>query len=259
MEGAPGLKRRWAHARSRLRRAARRTGEIRIGRRLVSIGICVFAGFMIATGALNAGGTDLRPNRNTDLVGLVTSESKRNRELAERVAALRADVDALAKGDGGGVPEQTTNQAAAIAGQTRVRGPAVAVVLGDAPSAVQPPGVSPELLVVHQQDIQAVVNALWSGGAEAMTIQGQRVTSRTGVKCVGNSVVLHGVPYAPPYEMVAIGDQDALERALSTSAALQVYRQYVSAYNLGYSQRREAVVTMPAYRGSLEIEARRIG
>lgn len=259
MEAPPGAKRRWAYARSRLRRAAQRSGEIRIGRRLVSVAICVFAGFMIATGALNAGGADLRPNRNTDLVGLVTSESKRNRELAEKVAALRKDVDALAKGDGGGVPDEAMNQAAATAGQTPVRGPAVAVVLDDAPSGVQPPGVSPELLVVHQQDIQAVVNALWSGGAEAMTIQGQRVTSRTGVKCVGNSVVLHGVPYAPPYEIAAIGDPDALERALSTSPALQVYRQYVTAYSLGYSQRREADVTMPAYRGSLDIEARRIG
>ena len=47
--------------------------------------------------------------------------------------------------------------------------------------------------------------------------------------------------------------------ALATSAALQVYRQYVAAYGLGYSQRREAEVTMPAYRGSLDIEARRIG
>ena len=162
---------------------------------------------MIATSAINAGGGDLRPNRNTDLAGLIQSESQRNRQLAERVSALRTEVDALARDDEGGVSDQTMWAAAAIAGQTSVRGPAVAVVLDDAPSGLQPAGVSPELLVVHQQDIQAVVNALWSGGAEAMTIQGQRVTSRTGVKCVGNSVVLHGVPYGPPYEIVAIGDQ----------------------------------------------------
>ena len=84
-------------------------------------------------------------------------------------------------------------------------------------------------------------------------------TSRTGVKCVGNSVVLHGIPYAPPYEMVAIGDQAKLEQALAGSAALQIYRQYVAAYGLGYSVRREALVTLPAYRGSQDIEARRIG
>ena len=57
-----------------------------------------------------------------------------------------------------------------------------------------------------------MVNALWSGGAEAMTLQKQRVISTTGIKCVGNTVVLHGVPYAPPYEITAIGDLDALQR-----------------------------------------------
>ena len=61
---------------------------------------------------------------------------------------------------------------------------------------------------MHQQDIQAVVNALWAGGAEAMTIQGQRVVSTTGIKCVGNVVILHGVPYSPPYRISAIGPTD---------------------------------------------------
>ena len=93
-------------------------------------------------------------------------------------------------------------------------GPTVSVTLDDAPSSVAANGVDADLLVVHQQDIQAVVNALWSGGAEAMTIQGQRVISTTGIKCVGNTVVLHGVPYAPPYVISAIGDQDRLEAAL---------------------------------------------
>ena len=54
-----------------------------------------------------------------------------------------------------------------------------------------------------------MVNALWSGGAEAMTIQGQRVISTTAVKCVGNTVVLHGIPYAPPYVISAIGNRPA--------------------------------------------------
>ena len=253
------MKGRLVRARTRLRRASGRTSEIRTGRRVLSIGVCVFAGFMIATSAINAGGTDLRPNRNTDLVGLIGSESKHNKDLAERVAALRTDVDAITSSDGGMVPQAKMDAASALAGQSPVKGPAVTVVLDDAPSGVHPQGVSDELLVVHQQDIQAVVNALWSGGAEALSIQGQRVTSRTGVKCVGNSVVLHGIPYAPPYEMVAIGDQAKLEQALAGSAALQIYRQYVATYGLGYSVRREALVTLAAYRGSQDIEARRIG
>ena len=71
-----------------------------------------------------------------------------------------------------------------------------------------------ELLIVHQQDIQAVVNALWAGGAEAMTVQGQRVVSTTGIRCVGNTVVLHDVPYAPPYVISAIGPTDQMLAAI---------------------------------------------
>lgn len=114
--------------------------------------------------------------------------------------------------------------------------------------------------MVHQQDIQAVVNTLWSGGAEAMTIQGQRVTSRTGVKCVGNSVVLHGVPDALPYEIVVIGDQGRLETGLASFAPhCRSIGSTSTPTASATAERREAEVTMPAYRGSLDIEARRIG
>ncbi len=111
---------------------------------------------------------------------------------------------------------------------------------------------------MHQQDIQAVVNALWAAGAEAMTIQGQRVSSRTGIKCVGNTVVLHGVPYAPPYRITAIGDVPALERGLRESDYLRLYRTYVDAYRLGYEVSRQARVERPAYAGPAEFEVARV-
>ena len=95
-----------------------------------------------------------------------------------------------------------------------------------------------------------MVNALWSGGAEAMTIQDQRVISTTGVKCVGNTVVLHGVPYAPPYVISAIGDQERLRAALADSEPVQIYRQYVEAYGLVYRERSPAEVTLRPHEGS---------
>jgi uncharacterized protein YlxW (UPF0749 family) len=250
----------WQRAVVALRRAARAPKRHSFQVRTVSLAICIFAGFMIATGYVNARGTDLRPSRNTDLVGLIRTESRRNAELAERVAGLRSDLDELAKAaDTGTAVAEKLNRAAEVAGQSPVKGPAVVVTLTDAPLNSNPAGVDGDLLVVHQQDIQAVVNALWSAGAEAMTIQGQRVTSRTGVKCVGNSIVLHGIPYAPPYVVVAIGDQARMEATLASSSYLNVYRQYVRAYGLGYAQARLDEVTLPAYRGSVEITAVRVG
>ena len=209
---------------------------------------------MLTTGALSADGGDLRPGRSRDVVDLIHAETERNAGLAQTVAGLRAEVDALAQevsslGDTAG-PDLA--ELGSHAGLTAVRGPAVTVTLSDAPLSVKPPGVDDELLIVHQQDIQAVVNALWRGGAEAMTLQGQRVTVNTGIKCVGNTVLLHGVPYAPPYVITAIGDPEALEAALATSDYLNVYREYAVAYRLGYDQWREADVTLPGFAGTLQ-------
>ena len=223
----------------------------------LTAGMCAVAAFLVVVSAVNARGSDLRPGRNTDLVSLVTDQSRQNAELTREVTDLRAQVDALTDaenaGAGSDLPEQLQRQEAA-AGLTAVSGPSVSVTLDDAPSSVAAAGVDADLLVVHQQDIQAVVNALWSGGAEAMTIQGQRVISTTGIKCVGNTVVLHGVPYAPPYVIHALGDQNRLEAALAGSGPVQIYQQYVAAYGLVYREGREATETFPAHEGSLDLQ-----
>jgi uncharacterized protein YlxW (UPF0749 family) len=205
--------------------------------------------------AVNAHGIDLRPGRNTDLVSLVQSQSRRNADLTRQLTTVRAEVDQLARNayEGSDFEPQLT-RAASATGLRPVTGPAVTVTLDDAPATVAPNGIDPDLLVVHQQDIQAVVNALWSGGAEAMTVQGQRVISTTGIKCVGNTVVLHGVPYAPPYIVAAIGDPARLEAALATAMAVRIYKQYVAAYGLKYDQRTQTRVTFPAHEGSLDLQ-----
>src|ERR671923_1950991 len=99
-----------------------------------------------------------------------------------------------------------------------VSGPGLVVTLDDAPEeALEDPSVNPNLLVVHQQDIQAFVNALWAAGADAVSLQGQRLISTTGIKCVGNTVVLEGVPYSPPYRIEAVGNVEALQASLAES------------------------------------------
>ena len=250
----------WVSVRSALRRARRarlrrEQGRTPLGRMLTAT-VCLLAGLLIIASALNARGTDLRPGRNTDLVSLVQAQSRRNTDLARRVTALSQEVDGLtaAAGADGGDRNTEVAERAAYAGLTAVTGPAVTVTLDDAPASVAADGIDPDLLVVHQQDIQAVVNSLWSGGAEAMTIQGQRVISTTGVKCVGNTVVLHGIPYAPPYVIRAIGDQARLQRALADSPPIQIYQQYVEAYRLVYRERVDARLTFPAHEGGVDLQ-----
>lgn len=228
-----------------------RDGRRTAASRLLTVAVIAIAGVMMSSAAVAARGQDLRPNRNTDLIELVRAQAARNADLAKQVAELRTEVDKLSTQQGGAVVD--TSAEAAAAGLTAVKGPAVSVTLTDAPANVKPVGVAEELLIVHQQDIQAVVNAMWQGGAEAMSLQDQRVTSRTGIKCVGNSVLLHGIPYAPPYVIVAIGDQRTIEQALTSSTYLQAYRQFTDRYGLGYSQKRISEATLAAYAGAIEL------
>lgn len=211
---------------------------------------------MVIVSAVNARGTDLRPSRDTDLISLVHSQSRRNAELTQQITKLRQQVDALTANENRSFPDLKVDleESALRAGMTAVKGPAVSVTLEDAPATVAVDGVDEDLLVVHQQDIQAVVNALWLGGAEAMTIQDQRVVSTTGIKCVGNTVVLHGIPYAPPYVIKAIGDPGQLTAALASSKYIQIYQQYVDAYGLGFKEQQEQDVELPGYRGSLDLQ-----
>lgn len=218
----------------------------RFSRRTVAVGVvAALAGALFATNATLFRGAEERHPQN--LVELVAVESARLEGAAEEVDALRTEVDALLDLTTDRIdPPETPPEVAFAAGRVAVEGPGVVVGLWDAPAANAPPGARPDDLLVHQQDVEAVMNALWTGGAEAMTIQGERVTSQTAVRCVGNVLLLHGRTYSPPYEIAAIGDPEALAEALEESEGVQIYLQYVAAVRLGWSLTEERSIPMPA-------------
>jgi uncharacterized protein YlxW (UPF0749 family) len=220
--------------------------------------ICAGAGLLAATSSINAAGTDLRGGRNTDVIGLVSEQRGQVQDLRSQIRALQTGVDSLAGQLGGAKVEGLQRQLHRFeppAGISAVTGPGVMVTLDDAPLGESvPDGTDPNLLVVHQQDIQAVVNALWAGGAAAVSLQGQRIISTTGIKCVGNTVVLQGVPYSPPYRIAAVGTPDRLYSALLGSPEVRTYRDYTAApYNLGWSLKSRSELTVPGYTGALSL------
>lgn len=231
--------------------------------RLAAVAGFVAAGSLFVTSALDSDGLDLRASSVSSLDGVVRQERARADDLQGQVERLSGDVDRLGSDVGDADVRRLRTEVDGLrgpAGFSAVEGPGVTVTLTDAPDDVRAavradPGgpVEPEDLVVHQQDLQAVANALWLGGAEAMTLQGQRVVSTTGIKCIGNTVVLHGVPYAPPYVISAIGDPDELLRELDASVYVRNYRGYVRAYDLGYDVRTESRLSAPAYTGGAEL------
>ncbi len=215
------------------------------------------AGALFASSVRASQGEDLRADY-TRLPDLIRKQTQVNADRAAEVDDLRAKVEAataaLAPSDV--MTQRLERQAAEIsmaAGSTEVEGPALRVSLDDAKlvGGEVPPGADPDNYVIHQQDVQAVVNALWAGGAEAMMLQDQRVVSTSAVRCVGNTLILQGRVYSPPYVITAIGDPDRMRQTLAADDNVGLIREWSVAVGLGYDVSEVGTQTFPAYSGSI--------
>jgi uncharacterized protein YlxW (UPF0749 family) len=216
--------------------------------------VAASAGLLFTTSAVASHGVDLRNDR-VRVTDLIDREQQSAAQAERQYAALRAQMDAEAATAAAGDARvrAAADAAAALApaaGLTAVHGPGLVVSLDDAPlkpGRPLPRGAGPNDVVVHQQDVQAVVNALWAGGAEALTIMGERVVSTSAVRCVGNTLLLHGRVYAPPFVIGAIGDPDQLLKSIAAEPDVQIFQEYVAAYGLGFTTKTQRDLTMPAY------------
>jgi uncharacterized protein YlxW (UPF0749 family) len=221
--------------------------------------IVMFAGMLFATSAQVSDGTELRAD-SSDTVGLLRAQQARYDERADRVRELREEITALTEAVAGNDSRVAHIQArsqelAGAAGLQKVVGPGLEITLDDAPrNSPLTVDARAEDIVVHQQDVQAVVNALWAGGAEAMQLMDQRVISTSAVRCVGNTLILQGKVYSPPYRITAIGPVDSMRAAIDASPSIEVYLEYVDAFGLGWQLRQYPSVTIPAYDGPLQLQ-----
>ena len=216
------------------------------------------AGLMFATSAQTSQGTDLRASGRSDLVDVVRAQDRAVRQRAAVVLQDQVDSLTAQAAPGSAAVARLRAEAAKLAttvGTQAVIGPALTVSLDDAKrtAASLPKGYTADDIVVHQQDVQAVVNALWAAGAEAMMLQDQRVISTSAVRCVGNTLILQGRVYSPPYVIQAIGDLSAMRDALDKNQQVTIYRQYADLLGLGYDVTSKSQASFPAYAGSLSL------
>jgi uncharacterized protein YlxW (UPF0749 family) len=215
------------------------------------------AGTLFASSVRASQGEDLRTDQ-AQLPDLIRAQNRTNGDRSSELDDLQGRIDeataALAPGDLQTQKlERAANEIATAAGRTDVRGPALRVTLDDAKLAggEVPAGADPDDYVIHQQDVQSVVNALWRGGAEAMMLQDQRVISTSAVRCVGNTLILQSRVYSPPYVITAIGDRDAMRDALDNDPEVANLRQWSIAVGLGYDVKNVGQQTFPSYSGSI--------
>ena len=197
--------------------------------RPLAVVACVAIGFIVVV-AVRSRPTSPRARlpRQYQLAALIDQQRRTTADLQREVHDLRRQVDELrassnSRRQSSDAVEHQIAATGTVAGLIELRGPGLKVTLDDS-TLDKPPSGNVNDLVIHSQDVQAVVNALWSAGAEAIGINGQRVVSTSAVLCVGNTLLLNGSVYSPPYEITALGaaeerfEQDRLVRRLHEDA-----------------------------------------
>ncbi|AXL89686.1 hypothetical protein C4J65_16315 [Streptomyces sp. CB09001] len=229
--------------------------------RVLTAAVFALAGLIFFTSFNTAKGTNIRTDSSLlKLSDLIHERSRENGDLEESNGTLREDVESLAERDDGRTKSEDDKLAALEekAGTQQLKGEAITVTLDDAPpdATAKLPGYpepQPDYLVIHQQDLQAVVNALWQGGAEGIKVMDQRLISTSAVRCVGNTLILQGRVYSPPYKIQAVGDPERLKKALAKAPAIQNYMVYVNVYGLGWKVEDDGRVTLPGYSGTADL------
>jgi uncharacterized protein YlxW (UPF0749 family) len=115
-------------------------------------------------------------------------------------------------------------------------------------------GATPDDLVIHQSDVQAVVNAVWAAGADGVAVMNQRLVATSAVRCVGNVLLLQGRTYSPPFVISAIADVTAVRARLASSPQVQILQQAADQLGLTFTVRDLPTVRLPGYSGALDME-----
>jgi uncharacterized protein YlxW (UPF0749 family) len=204
--------------------------------------VCLLAGLLLAATHGVSGGAEIRRSDAPRLVDLVRETRSSVGRLDSERETLTKKADAFHGRSSNTALQAMLRRVAELAGEADmnpVHGPGLVVVLNDAQRDANgrfPRDATPDDLVVHQQDIDGVLNAMWSAGAEAIQMQDQRIIATSVVRCVGNTLLLNGRTYSPPYSITAIGNAAAMQAALDADPLVTLYKQYVVRFGLGYRE-----------------------
>ena len=158
------------------------------------------------------------PARTEQLLERLTEMENRNAQLSEQLDQTKTDLEKMRSeaATSGGMAQTMAEQlkrAEVLSGSAAVRGPGLVVTLSDSQSSGSG-AISENAFVVHDSDLLAVINELRSAGAEALSLNGERILATSEIRCAGNTVSVNNTRYAAPFVIHAIGDPDAMEQAL---------------------------------------------
>ena len=228
-----------------------RAGDTRARHLVAAVGLFL-VGLVITVAAVQAHvGAPEAAQRKLELAGAIADADTRLDELEAQLAAASAEVAALresvlSSGAEGQALQAEIDQLGPSVGTVAVTGPGVVVTVDDAPPDQQAlEAGEPDLGRVLDRDLQVIVNGLWESGAEAIDINGQRLTSLTAIRGAGDAVLVNYRPLERPYVVTAIGDPATLGPRFSAGQGgveLETLRQ---TYGVRYELTTEDQLIVP--------------
>ncbi|MFI6556438.1 DUF881 domain-containing protein [Streptomyces griseus] len=239
--------------------SARRKADGRAGLpRTLKSKLGLAAGLVVAALVVTLGAAEARiaapvvAKEREELIDRINAETQAADTLESSVDALRSDVSERQRkaleqhgGDQGEL-------VALLAGATPVEGPGVKLVVDDAKNTDQGGGGPRESSGfadtgrVRDRDMQRVVNGLWESGAEAIAINGQRLTALSAIRAAGDAILVDNRPLVPPYTVLAVGDGKELATAFRDSADGQYLQALKESFDIRTSISDQAKVQLPA-------------
>jgi uncharacterized protein YlxW (UPF0749 family) len=193
-----------------------------------------------------------------DIEARTASSNDLERNLDTLVSQVARDRDAaLAASEQGTSARSTLQRLESQDGLLAVRGPGIEVTVGDAPPSQQTDPMTGQQVVVQpdengritDRDLQIVVNALWSAGAEAIAVDGRRLTATTTIREAGGAILVDFFAVTSPYAIEVIGDPDRLLAHFVDSRVGQQYQTYVGLYQLQFDVQRRDAINLKAAAG----------
>jgi uncharacterized protein YlxW (UPF0749 family) len=189
-----------------------------------------------------------RSQARAELVAQIKQRQAAADDLRARADALRDDVARLRDATLDRGEAEQLRDLEAVAGFRRVTGDGLVVTVGDAPNVAEDgltPSGKPDLGKIFDRDLQSVTNALWASGAEAIAVNGQRLSATSPIRKAGGSILVDFRPVASPYEVTAIGPDDMRDRFDDTASA-RLMETLADTEGIRFDVREDDDLTLPA-------------
>lgn len=225
----------------------------------VTLGFALLAlGFLIAA-QLAAEGPRIRytTQERSPLVETALALQAKQEQLKQQVLGLRGQIKALEdQSEGTSAQQRELNaglqQARVAAGLIPLTGTGIVFRLADSTQPV-PANGDPADYAVTARDIRTVIAELWLAGAEAIAVNGERITATSGVLDIGGTILVNSAYLAPPFQVTAIGPTDMLDQLGKSQGWVDFIETRRGRFGIDVSFAEPPTVDMPAFAGSLNL------